>query len=657
MKLLNLKLTNFKGVRSFELAPDGKNVSVYGTNASGKTTLFDALTWLLFDKGSDWGENFSPKTKDHSGEEVHNINNRVDGTFQLDDGRIITFSKDLSENWVKKRGGLSESFSGNVTEYFIDGVPVKQNEYKQRIQEICPIEKATILMQPLYFSQIMDWKSRRQMLLDVCGDVSEFHVINSNPELTEITRFLLIPGTTDQFYTVEECAKVADSKNKDIRKKLAELPARIDEATRAIVEIDADAEVLNGTLAILQKDLNEATAEKAALKQNGAEVQWRNQAATIKADMAEGGVAFTKAQNERLSADREKLKELTARWQELLVQKSGLSANIGMLRNKIHLLKSQRQQLADEHKKISEQVWQGAEVCPTCNRDLPPEEIEAAKSAFNSEKAKSLEEIRAMIEKNCSKSMISELETSLTIDERSYEALNKETEEINVEIRTLKDKISAIESEKFEDTEEYSNFAEKLAILEAQIALGSVDISKEENEIQAIIERISEDIENVKNKLLVIKNNEQQKQRIEELIAQEDKLQEKAEDCEHCLYLCELFIKTKVSMLNKQINAHFENVRFQLFKEQINGGLKEVCEVLVPSENGNLIPYSKTNAAAKLNAGLEIINTLSQHWGLSMPVVVDNAESIVKLKEIAPQVIRLVVSGEDKTLRVEREVD
>ena len=108
-----------------------------------------------------------------------------------------------------------------------------------------------------------------------------------------------------------------------------------------------------------------------------------------------------------------------------------------MLRNKIHLLKSQRQQLADEHSKISGKVWQGDTVCPTCKRELPPEEIEAAKSAFNSDKAKALEEIRARIEKSCSKSMISELETSLTIDERSYEALDKETEFLRQSTQSL----------------------------------------------------------------------------------------------------------------------------------------------------------------------------------------------------------------------------
>lgn len=655
MKLIKLTLTNFKGIKSFEFEPDGENASVYGTNGSGKTTLFDALTWLLFDKGSDWKENFSPKTQDKNGGEVHNINNRVDGTFRLDDGRLITFSKDQSENWVKKRGGATESFAGNTTEYFIDGVPVKRGEYKDRLFELCPQDKGQILTQPLYFPEILDWKSRRSILLDVCGDVSEFDVINANEDLHEINRFLLIPGTDGQFYSVEECAKVYDSKRADLRRRLEEIPARIDEASRALTADLTDEDVLEGVFARLQKDLDEAIAEKAALKQNGTEAALRNQAAQIKADIAEGYAAFMNKKNEDLAADRAKLKELGDKWQELVAQKSGLYIDINSTKNKMLMLSSQRKQLADEYNRISEQVWQGDTVCPTCKRELPAEEIEAAREQFNSERSAALEQIREKIEKTCSKPMIAELETALAIDERSYKVLEKEVDELNREIRALKDKMAPVEHTRYEDTENYKEFAAKLSGIEDLITSGSTDVSDEEKQIQANIERYSADIKNVQKRLGAVRANEQQKKRIAELEAEEKNLQTALEDCEQCLWLCGEFVKRKVAMLDDKINAKFHNVRFKLFEQQINGGIKEVCDVMVPADNGSLVSFSDTNDAARLNAGLDIIDTLSSFWGISMPVVVDNAESVVKLKEIAPQVIRLVVSGEDKTLRVEKE--
>ena len=52
MKILNLTLQNFKGIRNFSLDTQGKDVNIYGNNATGKTSLFDAYTWSLFGKDS-----------------------------------------------------------------------------------------------------------------------------------------------------------------------------------------------------------------------------------------------------------------------------------------------------------------------------------------------------------------------------------------------------------------------------------------------------------------------------------------------------------------------------------------------------------------------------------------------------------------------------
>jgi hypothetical protein len=251
--------------------------------------------------------------------------------------------------------------------------------------------------------------------------------------------------------------------------------------------------------------------------------------------------------------------------------------------------------------------------------------------------------------------MIAQINESVYLEERSYEILDKEAEDLNVEIRLLKDKISPVEYAKYEDTEEFKKFAEKLAEIEVKITAGTNDVSSEESVIQANIERYSSEIQAVQKRLGIIRANEQQKKRLADLESEEKHLQEALEDAEHCLYLCEQFIKTKVSMLDDKINARFNNVRFKLFDTQINGGVKEACEVLVPAESGALVPFSAANSAARLNAGLEIIDTFSKHFGISMPVVVDNAESVVELKNIEPQVIRLVVSGQDETLRVEVE--
>ena len=74
---------------------------------------------------------------------------------------------------------------------------------------------------------------------------------------------------------------------------------------------------------------------------------------------------------------------------------------------------------------------------------------------------------------------------------------------------------------------------------------------------------------------------------------------------------------------------------------------------MVPTDDGRLVPFAFANNAARINAGLEIIDTLSAHWGVTMPVFVDNAESVTRLTHTTAQVIRLVVSEPDKKLRLE----
>jgi hypothetical protein len=49
------------------------------------------------------------------------------------------------------------------------------------------------------------------------------------------------------------------------------------------------------------------------------------------------------------------------------------------------------------------------------------------------------------------------------------------------------------------------------------------------------------------------------------------------------------------------------------------------------------------NQAARLNAGLDIINTLCKHYDVYAPIVVDNSESNLNILDTDSQQIRLEV--------------
>ena len=58
----------------------------------------------------------------------------------------------------------------------------------------------------------------------------------------------------------------------------------------------------------------------------------------------------------------------------------------------------------------------------------------------------------------------------------------------------------------------------------------------------------------------------------------------------------------------------------------------------------NSVPYSDLNHAMQINSGIDIINALSKHYGVTAPITVDNAEAVNDLEPTDSQLIRLVVT-------------
>src|SRR5690625_5017671 len=119
-----LELTNLKVIKHIVLDADQENIRVYGDNATGKTSLFDAFVWLLFDKDSQYKNKFEIKTL-VNGKVQHNLNHEVEAFF-LVDNKELSLKKVFSEKWTKKRGSVTKEFTRNTTDYYIDGVPSKK---------------------------------------------------------------------------------------------------------------------------------------------------------------------------------------------------------------------------------------------------------------------------------------------------------------------------------------------------------------------------------------------------------------------------------------------------------------------------------------------------------------------------------------------------
>ena len=652
MRLVSLQLTNFQGIRDARFDFNELNTNIFGDNATGKTTIFNAVTWLLFDKASTGAKNFTPKTKGSEGD-LHYLDHGVEACFSLGDGQQLALKKIYKESYKKKRGSAVEEFDGHVVGYYIDGVPVKEKEYMASLNNnIGPEEHMKMLMMPDYFSEALPWETRRRILLEMCGDITDQDIIDGNPDLRDLSTYLSVPGTTRKYYTVDEYKRIAAAKRADINRELQTIPARIDEARKAMPDISGiDMSAIDLSLHAANLEIEDKEQEKRQiLSGDMMSDSIRKQISSLQTKLAEDRAVYAtecSKKNEAVYIEIEGYKAERLRINKALTERRN---TLESKRLQLESMKSRRQTLLDMYEEVAKEQWQGDENCPTCKRALPEDEVTAARESFNISRSKKLERINQSGQQECSKDMIAALESEIS-------ELSEKTESLEFQVGDFDGLISETEQKlkrpaPFESTAIYATAMQQIKELrDNENDLGAVT-SQQVVIINAQIASIRKCIDELmadKSKLTLA---EHQAKRMEELAAKEKLLSREYDYLQRGVYLCEEFIKSKVSMLTDKINGKFESVRFRLFIEQINGGIKEDCEVMVPGD-GKMVPYTFANNAARINAGLEIINALSRHWDISIPVFVDNAESVTRLQDIDSQLIRLVVSEPDKKLRME----
>jgi len=199
-----------------------------------------------------------------------------------------------------------------------------------------------------------------------------------------------------------------------------------------------------------------------------------------------------------------------------------------------------------------------------------------------------------------------------------------------------------------ESTPEYAQMQERIMKIREDIANMQADSNTAIMAIQKEIDTLTDAITALEQAAARLEARKNGEKRIEDLKAEERRLAAEFEELERQIYLTEEFIRAKVQMLEEKINSKFRMARFKLFEVQVNGALAECCETTF-----NGVPYSNLNNGARLNIGLDIINTLSEHYGFAPPVWLDNAESVTNILPTKGQQIRLIVSAADKKLRVE----
>lgn len=649
IKLNQMKLTNFQGIRNLELNFDGMNKSIKGDNGTGKTTIINAYYYLLTDKPSVAMADYSPKTKGIEGD-LHNLEHTVECTFDID-GIIKILKKTYKEKWTQKRGNKNKELTGNTISYEVDGLPVKEKDYNREIEELFgPREIIQMLISPTYFSGVLSWKDRRKYLTNICGDYTDEEIIDTVAELAPLNEILLLNGSATQKRSIDDHIKILKTNMSNINKELKQIPSRIDEAERAIPETTGSKSDYESQLFEVRKEISSLNNRKLAVKSgNSAAVEKSNRISEIKQKEREARIAHVNNFDESNRLIKESINNLTNKKSLLNDTINSNDIRISRYKSDIEYMSNERNKLLNEYRNVSAMEFdENRRICETCGQSLPIDQQEKIFATFNINKSKKLEELQKK-GADVSKEKIATKQLEL-------DNLVKENEQLGVKVM---DFANQIESEKskivasmpFEDTEEYRIIRQQLA-----------DLENTDNEVDKVIEEIDKEIHECNVKVATLNTNisrfqlaEDQQKRIEELEARLAQLSEDYDRYEYELSLCEKLIVEKVSRITERINKNFKSVNFELFEKLYNSdGIVECCNVLVPSEK-SMVPYKMANNASHINSGIEIINTLSEYFGIRMPIFVDNAESVTKITSTDNQLIRLVVDGDYKTLTMVEE--
>lgn len=631
MKLLKLKLQNFKGIRNSEFDFGGINATIYGDNATGKTTVFDSLCWLLFGKDSLDRADFEIKTLEN-GEPIHKVNHEVEAEFLNDDGNSFTLRRVYREKYSSPRGGDTK-LTGHTTDYFVNDVPVKEKEYKQYINGVIAEDVFKLITNPLYFNEQYSWQNRRKLLLEISGDIKDDEVINSRSELTRLAE--LLNGRT-----VDEQRKIVAAKKTAINKELDMIPVRIDEALRNKADIAASESKLTADIETLNKSISELESQKATIINGFSSTEKRSKIDEI-------GRQLKARQSEVLSIYNSEKQRKRGEYEALLTQLKIIESEHDRYTDRAYDLakdierESKRiETLQAEFDTFNAQEF-NKETCPTCGQPLPEDKQAELEAAFNSEKAAKLEEWQSLIES--AEKLKANYEEQREVLQVKADGLTKEIE----------DKTKAYES-KFKEYESYlePNIEDDPDYKELKAELFLLELDEGEEADDKEVARLDEEISSVKEKRAALetelnkyKLNADIQKRVIELESQQQKLATEKNLLDETSFLIDEFVKAKVDMLEESINSHFEYARFKMFNVLVNGNIEECCETTYKG-----VPYRSMNNAARMNVGLDIINALTKFYNVTAPVFIDNAEAVTDFIKCNSQTIKLVVDADFKEL-------
>ena len=641
IKIKRLVLENFKCHSNLTLTFNGGNASIYGDNASGKTSIYDALTWLLFGKDSQGNgeKNIEIKPLDVNGEvKDHDALTAVEAVLDVN-GEEVTLRRTYKEVWTTKRGSSQATYDGNTSEYYVSGVPCKKNAFQDKVNELVSEDTFRMLTSVSHFANGISWQERRAVLFQVAGVMDDAQILATSEGFAPLVESM---GKL----SLEDYKKKLLAEKRQFVGAKTEIPARISECQKTIEDIQgldfAGAQAEVEALTAKKEDISaqivalehSSEADKKALEIREAQLELSTLESENRAYRTNQSSGLLNVQN--LKMDLSDLqKQLDRKRHELANEKAYidvLSKNIADYR--------------DRWISVNGETFTGGS-CPTCGQNLPAAQHQTAKDKFEANKQKRLADI---------------LQTANSYKDSKTQAedrLTRQQEEIQQLEATVWQKAQAITAAEASLVEivDMADYAQRKSAIQARIDKLNADLFEINHSVVDLKMRLRQEMSEINGQIgvkmgIISSQNmlEYSRKRVEELREDARSAAECLEAIEKMLFLMDEYSRYKTRFVEDSINGMFRIARFRLFREQANGGVEDRCDVVYDG-----IPYISVNNGMKTNVGIDIINTLSVAYGVKVPLFVDNAESVTQLEKCGSQIIRLVVSENDKELRVSYE--
>lgn len=630
----HIRIENFCGIKSLDT--DLRPVTlIKGRNRQGKSTVRNAIMWNLSDKMADGKSATSIRPHDEYGVDIDFVEIVVELTL-LVDGREIVIKKTQKQDWVKDRSTQGQTFKGNVNEYEVNGIPKKEKDFKAYLEEnVAPVDTLLFCLTPFSFLAL-DTKKRRAKLFELVSSFSNADVIATDEKFSELENDLK-DGTIEELIAR---SKKAISKFKET---LKELPARIDEVAKQIVDMDfAELELQKNDLERQLKENADKQATDSKISDLGQKIMEMKFNLSGIANNLNDALRKQKAEIDSMIYDlvrgvRSVDSEIQEK-EELLKRKQGeeisIAENLEVLKKKLDM---EENSVFDENSLI----------CPNCNQEYPSDKKDEIRGEFERRKLQFISnlqlEISSALEKQ--KSITEEIKL-IEVHLQNLRSAKADTEQ---NLKLQEENLAKLpQTVDVSQNEEYQKLAKQIEDMENQLEQLEVKEKERKEILKAEENRLRTELSEVNSKLAQKDTNIKAEDRIAELKAEQRKVSQQIADEERQLDLLEEFNRTKVSMITDKVNSYFDVIKWQMFKAQVNGGYAEVCYPIVngTSYDGLL------NNGDKILAEIDICRAFQKENNVELPIVADNLESLDtdRLPKIDNQLI--VLRREDCDLEI-----